>query len=94
MNIIQRFARMLLILALATSAVAQTSSHRRPARHGERSEWGGGPECNRHFATVASKASPTGAFVPGALLYRFHPLDGSLTGSLDGNIGRNPAYAP
>jgi hypothetical protein len=93
MNIIQRFARMLLILALATSAVAQTSSHRRPARHGERSEWGGGPECNRHFATVASKASPTGAFqVP--CFIDFHPLDGSLTGSLDGNIGRNPAYAP
>jgi hypothetical protein len=45
------------------------------------------------FATVASKASPTGAFqIP--CFIDSNPLDGSFTGSLDGNIGRNSGIRP
>ncbi len=43
--------------------------------------------------TVASKASPTGAFqIP--CFVDANPLDGSFTGSLDGNLGRNAGTRP
>ncbi|HET9166224.1 MAG TPA: hypothetical protein VFP11_09510, partial [Candidatus Angelobacter sp.] len=45
------------------------------------------------FAAVPSKASPTGAFqVP--CFIDSNPLDGTFTGSLDGNIGRNTGIRP
>src|SRR5262249_8545375 len=45
------------------------------------------------FPTVASKASPTGAFqIP--CFIDSNPLDGSFTGSLDGNLGRNAGTRP
>jgi len=45
------------------------------------------------FQTVASKASPTGAFqVP--CFVDTNPLDGVFTGSLDGNLGRNAGTRP
>ncbi|HEU4414904.1 MAG TPA: TonB-dependent receptor [Candidatus Angelobacter sp.] len=45
------------------------------------------------FPTVASKASPTGAFqIP--CFIDSNPLDGVFTGSLDGNLGRNAGTRP
>ncbi|HEY2116794.1 MAG TPA: TonB-dependent receptor [Candidatus Angelobacter sp.] len=45
------------------------------------------------FPTVASKASPTGAFqIP--CFIDSNPLDGVFTGSLDGNLGRNAGIRP
>jgi len=45
------------------------------------------------FPTVPSKASPTGAFqIP--CFIDSNPLDGSFTGSLDGNLGRNAGTRP
>jgi hypothetical protein len=45
------------------------------------------------FPAVPSKASPTGAFqVP--CFIDSNPLDGTFTGSLDGNIGRNTGIRP
>jgi hypothetical protein len=45
------------------------------------------------FPTVASKASPTGAFqIP--CFVDSNPLDGVFTGSLDGNLGRNAGTRP
>ncbi|HEX7288849.1 MAG TPA: TonB-dependent receptor [Candidatus Angelobacter sp.] len=45
------------------------------------------------FPTVASKASPTGAFqIP--CFIDGNPLDGTFTGSLDGNMGRNAGVRP
>ncbi|MGE5321961.1 MAG: TonB-dependent receptor domain-containing protein [Actinomycetota bacterium] len=45
------------------------------------------------FPTVASKASPTGAFqIP--CFVDANPLDGVFTGSLDGNLGRNAGTRP
>lgn len=45
------------------------------------------------FPTVSSKASPTGAFqIP--CFVDSNPLDGSFTGSLDGNLGRNAGTRP
>jgi carboxypeptidase family protein/TonB-dependent receptor-like protein len=43
--------------------------------------------------TVASKASPTGAFQIGCPVDS-NPIDGSFTGNLDGNIGRNSGIRP
>lgn len=45
------------------------------------------------FPTVASKASPTGAFqIP--CFVDSNPLDGVFTGTLDGNLGRNAGLRP
>jgi hypothetical protein len=45
------------------------------------------------FPTVASKASPTGAFqIP--CFIDSNPLDGSFTGTLNGNLGRNAGTRP
>src|SRR5215472_4040175 len=45
------------------------------------------------FPTVPSKASPTGAFqIP--CFIDSNPLDGSFTGTLDGNLGRNAGTRP
>jgi len=45
------------------------------------------------FPTVASNASPTGAFqIP--CFVDSNPLDGVFTGSLDGNLGRNAGTRP
>jgi Carboxypeptidase regulatory-like domain/TonB dependent receptor-like, beta-barrel len=45
------------------------------------------------FPTVASSASPTGAFqIP--CFVDSNPIDGTFTGSLDGNIGRNAGVRP
>jgi len=45
------------------------------------------------FPVVASKASPTGFFqIP--CFVDSNPLDGSFTGSLDGNMGRNAGIRP
>ncbi|HEX2329022.1 MAG TPA: TonB-dependent receptor, partial [Candidatus Angelobacter sp.] len=45
------------------------------------------------FPTVPSKASPTGAFqIP--CFVDANPLDGTFTGSLDGNLGRNAGTRP
>jgi outer membrane receptor protein involved in Fe transport len=45
------------------------------------------------FPTVASKASPTGAFqIP--CFIDSNPLDGVFNGSLDGNLGRNAGIRP
>lgn len=45
------------------------------------------------FPTVPSKSSPTGAFqIP--CFIDSNPLDGSFTGSLDGNLGRNAGIRP
>jgi len=45
------------------------------------------------FPAVLSKASPTGAFqIP--CFIDANPLDGSFTGSLDGNLGRNAGTRP
>jgi len=45
------------------------------------------------FQTVASKASPSGAFqIP--CFVDSNPLDGVFTGSLDGNLGRNAGTRP
>jgi Carboxypeptidase regulatory-like domain/TonB dependent receptor len=45
------------------------------------------------FPTVASKASPTGAFQIPCFLDS-NPLDGVFNGSLDGNLGRNAGTRP
>ncbi|MGC2695339.1 MAG: TonB-dependent receptor [Candidatus Angelobacter sp.] len=45
------------------------------------------------FPTVAAKASPTGAFqIP--CFIDSNPLDGSFTGTLNGNLGRNAGTRP